>query len=100
MRAAIQVLTVLVGLAIATAVGAMAWRAHEDHGLRIEAFSVSPDLAQKGLTGQVVAGQLLDKLAALQAKTVTGRAGPPPTPTTGAATSRSRFPRRASRSAS
>ena len=73
MKAAIQVMTALVGLAVVAAVGAMAWRAHEDHGLRIEAFSVPPDLAQTGLTGQVVASQLLDQLAELQAKTVTGR---------------------------
>ena len=73
MKAAIQVMTALVGLAAVIAIGAMAWGAHQDHGLRIEAFSVAPDLAQKGLTGQVVASQLLDKLAALQARTVTGR---------------------------
>jgi tetratricopeptide (TPR) repeat protein len=72
-KAALQVMTAFVGLAAVVAIGAMAWRAHEDHGLRIEAFSVAPDLAQKGLTGQVVASQLLDKLAVLQAKTVTGR---------------------------
>jgi predicted Zn-dependent protease len=70
---ALQGVTALIGLAIAGAVGAMAWQAHEDHGVRIEAFSVAPDLAQRGLTGQVVASELLDKLAALQAKTVTAR---------------------------
>ncbi len=73
MKAAIQVMTALVGVAAVTAIGAMAWGAHQDHGLRIEAFSVAPDLTQKGLTGQVVASQLLDKLAVLQARTVTGR---------------------------
>jgi tetratricopeptide (TPR) repeat protein len=73
MKAAIQVMTALVGLAVVAVVGAMAWHAHEDHGVRIEAFSVAPDLAQRGLTGQVVASRLLDKLAALQAKTVTAR---------------------------
>jgi tetratricopeptide (TPR) repeat protein len=72
-KAALQVMTALVGLAVVLVVGGMAWRAHEDHGVRIEAFSVPPELAQKGLTGQVVASQLLDKLAGLQAKTVTGR---------------------------
>jgi tetratricopeptide (TPR) repeat protein len=72
-KAALQVMTALVGLALAVAVGAMAWNAHADHGVRIEAFSVPPELAQKGLTGQVVASQLLDKLADMQAKTVTNR---------------------------
>jgi tetratricopeptide (TPR) repeat protein len=73
MKAAIQVLTVLVGLAVATVLGVLAWQAHEDHGVAIEAFSVPPDFAQKGLTGQVIAGQVLDRLAQLQAQTVTAR---------------------------
>jgi tetratricopeptide (TPR) repeat protein len=73
MKAAIQVMTALVGLAVVVVIGAMAWRAHEDRGVRIEAFSVAPDLVGRGLTGQVVANELLDKLAALQTRTVTGR---------------------------
>jgi tetratricopeptide (TPR) repeat protein len=72
-KAAIQVMTALVGLAVALAIGAMAWRAHEDHGVTIAAFAVPPDFAQKGLTGQVVASQVLDRLADLEAKTVTAR---------------------------
>jgi tetratricopeptide (TPR) repeat protein len=72
-KAALQVMTAVIGLAVAVAIGAMAWNAHADHGVRIEAFSVPPELAQKGLTGQVVASQLLDKLADMQAKTVTNR---------------------------
>jgi tetratricopeptide (TPR) repeat protein len=70
---ALQAMTALVGLVVAAAVAVMAWQAHEDHGVSIEAFSVPPDLAQRGLTGQVVASELLDGLAELQAKTVTAR---------------------------
>ena len=70
---ALQAMTAVVGLAIAGAVAVMAWQAHEDHGVSIAAFSVPPDLAQRGLTGQVVASQLLDRLSDLQARTVTGR---------------------------
>jgi tetratricopeptide (TPR) repeat protein len=73
MKAAIQVMTALVGLAVVVVIAAMGWLAHEDHGVRIEAFSVPPELAQKGLTGQVVASELLDKLADLQARTVSAR---------------------------
>jgi tetratricopeptide (TPR) repeat protein len=73
MRAALQVLTAIVGLAVVVAIGAMAWQAHLDHGVTIEAFSVPPDLAQRGLTGQVAASQLLDRLAQLQQQTVTAR---------------------------
>jgi tetratricopeptide (TPR) repeat protein len=69
LKALLQSLTVLVGLALAAAVAAMAWQAHADHGLAIEAFSVPPDLAQRGLTGQVVASEVLDRLASLKADT-------------------------------
>ena len=73
LRIGLQILGILAGLAVAAFLGAMAWNAHEDHGVAIEAFSVPPDLVQRGLTGQVVASQLLDRLAALQVQTVTSR---------------------------
>jgi tetratricopeptide (TPR) repeat protein len=69
----LQVMTAVVGLAVGVGVGAMAWQAHEDHGVAIAAFTVPPDFAQKGLTGQVVASQVLDRLSDLQEKTVTAR---------------------------
>ena len=70
---ALQVLGVAIGAAVVITLGVMAWQAHEDHGLVIEAFSVPPDLAQRGLTGQVIASQLLDKLSAMQARTDSAR---------------------------
>jgi tetratricopeptide (TPR) repeat protein len=73
LRIALQLLGVLAGLTVAGFLAAMAWNAHEDHGVAIAAFSVPPDLAQRGLTGQVVASQLLDRLAALRTQTVSGR---------------------------
>jgi tetratricopeptide (TPR) repeat protein len=73
MSLALQVLGVIVGAAIVVALGVMVWQAHEDHGLVIEAFSVPPDLAARGLTGEVVAGQLLDNLTDMQGQTVSGR---------------------------
>ncbi len=74
---ALQGMTAVVGLAAAGAIGVMAWQAHLDHGLTVAPFSVPPDLAQRGLTGQVVASRVLDRLAELQSQTVTGR--PPST---------------------
>jgi len=70
---ALQAMTAAVGLAAAAAVAVMAWQAHEDHGVVIEAFSAPPDFAQRGMTGQVLASQLLDRLSDLQARTVTAR---------------------------
>jgi tetratricopeptide (TPR) repeat protein len=65
----LQALGVVVGAALVIIVGAMAWQAHEDHGLVIDAFSVPPDLARDGLTGEVAAGRFLDKLQAMQTAT-------------------------------
>ncbi|HEX2591009.1 MAG TPA: hypothetical protein VHL34_05915 [Rhizomicrobium sp.] len=49
------------------------WKAAHDHSLVIEAFSVPPDMIARGLTGEAVAAQVQDKLAALQDQTQTGR---------------------------
>jgi tetratricopeptide (TPR) repeat protein len=69
----LQAMTTVVGLAVAAAIGVMAWQAHEEHGLTIAAFSVPPDLAARGLTGQVVAARVLDRLSELQNQTVSVR---------------------------
>jgi tetratricopeptide (TPR) repeat protein len=60
-------------VAAAIVVGAM-WSAMRDRGLVVESFSVPPDLAARGLTGEVVATRLLDRLAVLQAQTGSSRA--------------------------
>src|SRR5215469_14538997 len=66
LKIGLQLLGIVVGVAVVGFLGAMAWNAHQDHGVAIEAFSVPPDLAQKGLTGQVVASELLDRLSELE----------------------------------
>jgi tetratricopeptide (TPR) repeat protein len=69
LRIGLQLLTMLVGLAVVAVLGSMAWQAHEDHGVTIAAFTVPPDLAARGLTGQVMASKLLDRLSQMQAET-------------------------------
>jgi tetratricopeptide (TPR) repeat protein len=70
---ALQALGIVLGAAIAIALAVAAWRAAEDHGLVVDAFSVPPDLARDGLTGDVVAARFLDKLKALQTATQSDR---------------------------
>jgi tetratricopeptide (TPR) repeat protein len=70
----LQGMTVAVGLAIAAGLGWMAWSASQERGLVIEAFSVPPDLAARGITGQVIASKMLDRLGELQAATTSARA--------------------------
>ncbi|HEX9159597.1 MAG TPA: hypothetical protein VF835_05160, partial [Rhizomicrobium sp.] len=69
MKFAFELLIALVMLAIVAALGTAMWTAAHDNGLVIEAFSVPPDFAQRGLSGEVVASQLLDKLARMQQQT-------------------------------
>jgi tetratricopeptide (TPR) repeat protein len=55
-------------------IGAAVWNAAHDDGLIIEAFNVPGDMAANGLTGQVIATQLQDRLAWMQAHADTIRA--------------------------
>ena len=72
--AALKLLTGLAGVAAAIALGVMAWSASQTRALVVQPFSVPPELAQRGLTGEVVATRLLDGLGRLQAETVSQRA--------------------------
>jgi tetratricopeptide (TPR) repeat protein len=64
---ALKVLTALAGLAVAAALALMAWDASRSNSLVIEAFSTPPDLAQRGLTGEVIASRILDRMTEIQA---------------------------------
>ncbi len=65
----LRLATLCVGIAAATGVVMMVRDAADSNGLIIEPFSVPPDLAARGLTGQAVASQVLDKLTELQTRT-------------------------------
>ena len=62
---ALKLLTGVAGIAVAVALGAMIWSASRADGLVIEAFSVPPALAARGITGETVARQLMDDLVAI-----------------------------------
>ena len=64
----------LVVFAIIVVIGAAVWNAAHDNGLVIESFNVPADMAANGLTGQVVATQIQDRLAWMQANSDTIRA--------------------------
>jgi tetratricopeptide (TPR) repeat protein len=73
LRIGLQILAILAGTIVLVGLGAMVWQAHEERGLVIDAFSVPPDLARDGLTGEVVAARFLDQLQAMQAAVVSER---------------------------
>jgi Tfp pilus assembly protein PilF len=68
---ALEISVGLLVLALVAGISLMVWNAAHADGLVIESFSVPPELATRGLTGQVMASQLLDTLGAMQ------KLGPP-----------------------
>jgi tetratricopeptide (TPR) repeat protein len=70
----LQAMTAAAGLAVAITIGALAWDAHQSRNLVIDAFSTPPDMAKNGLTGEVVAAEVEDRINALQAETQSTRA--------------------------
>jgi predicted Zn-dependent protease len=60
--------TALVGVGLAGAVVIAVWTAAHDHGIVIENFKTPPELSQNGLTGDVVANELLDHIQDIQGK--------------------------------
>lgn len=65
LKLAVQSITIAIGALFLLLVGGMVWQAAHSRVRVIDAFSVPPDLAQQGLTGQTVARQLQDHLADL-----------------------------------
>jgi len=76
LRTAFQVFFVLVATVIGLGFAMIIRDALTAHGAVIEAFSVPPDLAQRGLTGQVIAKQVLDQLSDMEAVASVGSARP------------------------
>ena len=66
----LSVATTLLLVIILIVLGRAVVQAWFERGLVVEAFSVPPDAAAKGLTGQVLASQILDRIVYMQSKTV------------------------------
>ncbi|HEY8572492.1 hypothetical protein [Phenylobacterium sp.] len=66
-------LTGVAGLAVAVVLGLMAWEASRSDGVVIGAFAAPPDFAARGMTGEVLASHVQDRLLAMQAATESGR---------------------------
>jgi tetratricopeptide (TPR) repeat protein len=69
----LRIATLFIGLAVAAGAAWFIWNASSSNDLVIDAFQVPPGLASHGLSGPVVAAKLSDKIAAMQAKTVSQR---------------------------
>jgi tetratricopeptide (TPR) repeat protein len=71
---ALRCLTGIVGIIFAVGLGSLVWSASQERGLVIEPFSVPPEFAEKGVTGQVIASRLLDRLSEMSDQTQSVRA--------------------------
>ena len=65
----LRVAAAFTGLAVAAGLAYLIWNAAASNQLVVDAFTVPPDLAAKGASGEVVAGQFLDALSDMQQKT-------------------------------
>ncbi|HWU56562.1 MAG TPA: hypothetical protein VN175_13725 [Rhizomicrobium sp.] len=59
----LRVATAFIGIAVAGALGFLIWNASRSSDLVMDSFSVPPDIAQKGLTGEVMAGDLSGRIS-------------------------------------
>jgi tetratricopeptide (TPR) repeat protein len=73
-RAALWAILAVAALAIVGLLGALIYHASRADSLIVESFRVPPAMAQQGLTGDVVATEVLDKIAEFQDKTDSVRA--------------------------
>ncbi|HWE05834.1 MAG TPA: hypothetical protein VG274_03945 [Rhizomicrobium sp.] len=74
MKLTFEVTAALIALAVIVIIAAAIWSAAHDDSVVIDAFRTPADMAQRGMSGDVVASQLLDRLAQLQAQTDSSRA--------------------------
>lgn len=73
-RAALWAILATIALAMLALIAALVVRAMRSDALVVESFRVPPALSVRGLTGEVVATQVLDKLAEMQASSESTRA--------------------------
>jgi tetratricopeptide (TPR) repeat protein len=66
---ALKAMTIFVGLGLVGILGAMAWSAAQDRGVVVRALNTPPAYAARGLSGEVLAGRLMDDLIVIRART-------------------------------
>lgn len=62
------------GVCVLAGAGLLVWDASRAKGVVVEPFAAPPDLVERGLSGPVLAAQMLDKLTSMQAQTESTRA--------------------------
>jgi len=66
MKGALQIMAVALGALIVAGIGFAIWNASQADGLIVDSFSVPQALAATGTTGDIVAGDMTNKIAAIR----------------------------------
>jgi hypothetical protein len=66
MRGAMQIMLVVIAAVAVVAVGAALWSASRAEGLVVDSFSVPPQFAQSGVSGEIIADDLTNRVAAVR----------------------------------
>ena len=70
----LRIATAITGIAFASGIAFLIWGAAHSGDLLIDSFSIPPDMAARGITGQAVASKLLDDLSLMESQSSTVRA--------------------------
>ena len=65
MKGALQIMVVAVGALVVIGIGAAMWNASQADGLVVDSFSVPPSFVTAGITGDVVADDMTNKISAV-----------------------------------
>jgi len=74
LRISLQFLLALIAAVAIIGFAALVWSAITDRGIVIDAAAVPADLAERGFTGEVIAKEILDRLAQIDASAKSARA--------------------------
>ena len=70
----LRIATAFVGLAVAAGLGFLIWNASQSSDLVMDSFSVPPDLVEKGMSGEAMAGDIAGRIADMNARYTSPRA--------------------------
>src|ERR1700749_987492 len=75
LKGALQIMLVALGLLVVIGVGAAVWNASQADGLVVDSFTVSPQLAASGISGDMIADGITSKLIVIRSIANAGSVG-------------------------
>jgi len=66
MKGALQIMAVALGASVVIGIGVAMWNASQADGIVVESFTAPPDFSANGISGDVVAGDITNKIAVIR----------------------------------